>query len=542
MASDIVVVNQCDDALSLLCLCVLFCRNLTAGLFMLNHQWILAVRNTPAHIFWFKKLMSSAKNFASLTCTAFVDVIIPVHNSSETIVETVNSAMHQTVPRHLRSSPLDIDVAVCCYNDGSDDDSWSLLCQLETTFAAERSLLAWESETKRIRTKLLISSSDDGVARGAGFARNRAASLRPAMQEKPCESYNYFLCLLDSDDTMHETRVAEQVHHMLSLPENDRHRTILGCTFDRDPHDSTWHYAQWANGLTDERLMLERYREVTVLQPTWMMTKARFQSLGGYVEAPHPNDTSNDISSLANKHFDSGDGKLRMIHDTYDTLQSLRLAEDLRLFHSHLYANGLLRLHRTKTPLVTYRHRAGMSQSSQTPRKLLLHLRVLAFEAAVLRGEWAGRFVVWGAGRDGKDFVKALSKDVHRRVACFVDVDEKKINGGYYVNKELHIRIPIVHFSWLAKDRAKVDRESFFGRVAKQRKVGSHDKNAENDAKSTLPSSKKRRLNAAMDLDLSVLPSLPVVVCVAMYRTGGALEANVASIGRTEGKNLWHFS
>jgi hypothetical protein len=330
---------------------------------------------------------------------------------------------------------------------------------------------------------------------------------------------------------------------MLSLPEDDRHRVILGCTFDRDPYDSTWHYAEWANGLTDDRLMLERYREVTVLQPTWMMTKARFQSLGGYVQAPHhPNDTSNDISCLTtNDHFDSGDGTLRMIHDTYDTPQSLRLAEDLRFFHSHLYANGLLRLHRTKTPLVTYRHRAGMSQSSQTPRKLLLHLRVLAFEAAVLRGDWSGLFVVWGAGRDGKDFVKALSKDMRRRVACFVDVDEKKIDSGYYVNKELDIRIPIVHFSWLAKDRGKADRESSFGRVDKQRKVGRPDKRNENDTKSP-PPSKKRRLNAAVDLDLSVLPSLPIVVCVAMYRTNGALEANVASIGRTEGKDLWHFS
>jgi hypothetical protein len=32
------------------------------------------------------------------------------------------------------------------------------------------------------------------------------------------------------------------------------------------------------------------------------------------------------------------------------------------------------------------------------------------------------------------------------------------------------------------------------------------------------------------------------VVCVAMYRTGGALEHNVKSIGRTEGVDLWHFS
>lgn len=523
---------------------------------MLHRQWrSVAARNITV-IRCFKKLMSStstrndgspSKTDINAACAdsnrriAYVDVIIPVHNASETIVETVNSAMHQTVPPHLCSSSLDIDVVVCCHDDGSNDDSWSLLCQLERT-CAERSE-GCENESKRIRTRLLISSSDDGVARGAGYARNRAASLRPAVKW-PCDLY--FLCLLDSDDVIHETRVAEQVHHMLSLPESDRDRTILGCTFDRDPPDSTWHYAEWANGLTDERLMLERYREVTVLQPTWMMTKARFQSLGGYVEAPHPNDTIHDISSWMKDPLYSN-GKLCMIHYAYDTPQSLRLAEDLRLFHSHLYSGGLLRLHRTKTPLVTYRHRAGMSQSSQTPRKLLLHLRVLAFETAVLRCDWLGLFVVWGAGRDGKDFVKALSEDTRRRVACFVDVDEKKINKGYYVNKEIDVRIPIVHFSKLAKDCSRADRESLFGRVGKQRIAGKLDQEMkegnrnENDTKSP-PPSKKRRLDSTTDLDLSALPALPVVVCVAMYRTNGALEANVASIGRTEGKDLWHFS
>merc|ERR1712154_346791 len=39
-----------------------------------------------------------------------------------------------------------------------------------------------------------------------------------------------------------------------------------------------------------------------------------------------------------------------------------------------------------------------------------------------------------------------------------------------------------------------------------------------------------------------LLPTLPVVVCVAMYRTNGVLESNVMSIGRTEGDDLWFFS
>jgi predicted ATP-dependent endonuclease of OLD family len=37
---------------------------------------------------------------------------------------------------------------------------------------------------------------------------------------------------------------------------------------------------------------------------------------------------------------------------------------------------------------------------------------------------------VWNAGRDGKNFVKGLSKEMRNRVYCLVDVDEKKIEQG----------------------------------------------------------------------------------------------------------------
>ena len=54
---------------------------------------------------------------------------------------------------------------------------------------------------------------------------------------------------------------------------------------------------------------------------------------------------------------------------------------------------------------------------------------------------------------------------------------------------------------------------------------------------------KKRRLySPGLKMIIPSLATLPVVVCVAMYRTHGILEKNVKSIGRIEGKNLWHFS
>jgi hypothetical protein len=344
---------------------------------------------------------------------------------------------------------------------------------------------------------------------------------------------------------------------MLLLPKDERDRSILGCHFDREPAEATWHYVQWANGLSDERLMLERYRECTVLQPTWMMSKRRFKLLGGYVEAPPPGDQ--DAFDMQGIELFSASGVLRLVHKIFETPESMRYAEDLRLFHAHLLADGLLRLHRTDTPLVTYRHRSG-SQSCHTSRKLLLHLRVLAFEISVLNKGWASeRFVIWGAGRDGRSFVKALSPESRKRIACFVDVDYKKIETGYYVNKDLDVRIPIVHFSLLAPDpnvrrdlqeRSEDESDLRFGRINKS--AGGILDNAKAEAerevqgvfKSPMHPSrrKKRKFCVAKDLDVEALPSLPIVVCVAMYRTNGALEQNVASIGRREGTNLWHFS
>ena len=543
-----------------------------------------------------------------------VDVIVPVHNASKTTRETVESALNQWIPTTLNGSPpseegidclcnIDIDVAVCCHDDGSTDDSLKILEEMSSmqqkrdeTKSASTSPPVGAS--RRIRTRLLIGTNVDGVARGAGYARNRATELRARKDgpsSTPSPPPSSYLCLLDSDDIMHPFRIAEQLRAMLSIPEGDdnrRERTLMGCTFDRIPAGSTWHYSDWANGLSDERLLLERYREVTLLQPTWFLSRTRFEELGGYVEAPHPHafeknvldkdypGKDEDCKQKLSKEEGSS-RRYRLIHAKHDTPHTLRLAEDLRFFHEHLRASGLLKLHRTSQTLVTYRHRAGQSQSSSTPRKLLLNLRVMAFEDSILRTDprWADSdFVIWGAGRDGKDFFKSLSPDLRERVRCFVDVDEKKIAAGFYANPDLGVKIPIVHFSLLAKDpevrRKCVEDDISFGRITKgakeelisaDSKSGCAQNDDENDGATATTKkrqkkctnhvdgmasqpAKKRKLlhnlgsKDSKDLDMNSLTKLPVVVCVAMYRTNGALERNAKSIGRIEGVDLWHFS
>ena len=137
--------------------------------------------------------------------------------------------------------------------------------------------------------------------------------------------------------------------------------------------------------------------------------------------------------------------------------------------------------------------------------------------------EWS-RFTVWGVGRDGKRFFNQLSRasqeyvttlrshatavlgswcvpelerearylgspsrfvvgcDHCSKVVAFCDVNEKKI-GTVYHNAVSKHSVPIVHFR---------------------------------DAKP------------------------PIVCCVALDRTDGRFEANVAGLGLKEGKDLWH--
>jgi glycosyltransferase involved in cell wall biosynthesis len=333
-----------------------------------------------------------------------VDVIVPIHNASRTLRDALHSAFHQRVVRlrppssasiddHSPSSiddddknnnnneqeeggskksrdtgvplVLEVVVHVCCYDDGSTDDSWEILLQIAKEYTQKKrgehaacskiasgrtaeedgqgrcrdqtgqclcetkeeapaaaissSTLPHAPGTMLVRscavrgkrngksnnhvgctyyaeTHLHIAQSPDGVSRGAGYARNRAVEMRPAMgslgnhkeQDRPkhndcgnaCDDkdepnatyppHHQFLCLLDSDDIMSENRVLVQVHYLLSLSSAERNRCLLGCNFSRDPPDSTARYTQWANSLSDDRLGLERYREVTVLQPTWV--------------------------------------------------------------------------------------------------------------------------------------------------------------------------------------------------------------------------------------------------------------------------------
>ncbi len=239
-----------------------------------------------------------------------VDVITAIYNAEATIQDAVRSAMHQEIPTDLvtklvswanntqRQRRIHLDICVCCYDDASTDGSLDILSSLEKETRWEGSSSSSSSSSDKIhdidcetimtmQTRLLIGSAPIGTSsRGAGYARNRAAKLRENIDKEDatndkngtaatilegkgqgCRVAQYhFLCILDSDDIMHSTRIAEQTCTMLSLDADERKKTLLGCQFDRIPKDSTHHYSQWANSLSDERLYLEKFRECTLVR------------------------------------------------------------------------------------------------------------------------------------------------------------------------------------------------------------------------------------------------------------------------------------
>jgi glycosyltransferase involved in cell wall biosynthesis len=59
---------------------------------------------------------------------------------------------------------------------------------------------------------------------------------------------------------------------------------IVGSQFERIPLDATRHYAAWANALTAPEAAAQRFRECTLVHPTWCYGRATFDTVGGYPE------------------------------------------------------------------------------------------------------------------------------------------------------------------------------------------------------------------------------------------------------------------
>jgi glycosyltransferase involved in cell wall biosynthesis len=305
---------------------------------------------------------------AAATTIKGVTCVVPAYNASQTIDACLAS---------LRAQRTDLGLEVVVVDDGSEDD---------TSMKARQ----WQDRFARLHMSLRVVRQ----SRNGGAARARNAGIEQA-------SYDWILTQ-DADDTSRPQRVAA----LRRAAENtrDAKNTLFGSRFSRNPPNATERYAAWANALPSERLHLERFRECTLIQPTWFFHRDLWRNAGRY--------------------DDNGE-----------------TCDDLRFFLRHVGRGGLL--HRVEEDLVVYTLSEGLS--SMTHRRDLVKCRVAAFAAQILDGDWKGRRIhVWGAGRDGRCFLNELALlGRASTVEALYDVDDAKL--GTYHNGATGLSMPVRH-------------------------------------------------------------------------------------------------
>ena len=158
--------------------------------------------------------------------------------------------------------------------------------------------------------------------------------------------------------------------------------------------------------------------------------------------------------------------------------------EDLIFFYKHLSLGGSL--HRCPEYLMCYRYHPSCTTFSVS-ESVIWNLRVQFLEKNII-DHWKS-FIIWNAGKQGRKLYRSLTVDNRNKVIAFCDVDEKKINKGFYVFEEACFcpkpKVPVIHFK---------------------------------DAKP------------------------PIIVCVKMDLTDGDFERNLNSLHLLEGRDWIHFN
>ena len=229
------------------------------------------------------------------------------------------------------------------------------------------------------------------TARGPGYARNEAV----------CNSRGDYLCHLDADDYMHSRRVELQLELAIEKGVN----CLIGCNFCRAPANSTPYYQDWLNSLSDEELVIQQYRECTIICPSWFMHRYVFYKIA-------------KLRSLCGN---------RAFVESYEDKTLQRIPEDTFFFMDHLQLGGTL----SKVPkcLLTYRYTNG-SWALGTRKQDLQKVRLVFLEKNIL--SFWDSFMIYGFGKDAKKIYNMLSIDMKYKVSAFCDVDQKKIGRLHF--------------------------------------------------------------------------------------------------------------
>jgi len=354
---------------------------------------------------------------------------------------------------------------------------------------------------------------------------------------------------------------------------------LIGGGFIREPADAMPLYTAWGNdpGLVGDKLHAQQWRECSIIQPTWFLSRVCWDAIGGWDETIFDERTAGggdaedpllprkrsfaeggaaggvgsgrDAAPPAKRaRGDSADGHTgaeppiatptARSPSTTVVLKGLPpvtvpdlsarprrvdasshghrpFPEDTIFFHRFLHAGG--RLERVPEPVLIYRY-SPLSQSWRISTELLMAVRARLFEQRMLAPgrPWASGFTIWGAGRDGKNFYNALSPAGQALVRAFCDVDPKKIGQVY----------PLPPKGATGK-RARAEAAA---------SAGAGDVGGSGSAAST-PSPRTRSV-PIIHFSAGVPP---IVCCVSMRCGGDELVRNADKLALREGTDFWFF-
>jgi len=338
-------------------------------------------------------------------------------------------------------------VEVCVYDDASTD-------------ATPEILRTWKGRFQEIGVQMHIGgpnttkssgSTEKGVREKGSSSRGGATSeqyVQPKIKSEPLGvggaknaavalSSAPFLCFHDADDLMEPSRLQIQYDTACSL-----RNFIVGSRFRREPADSTERYAKWLNELSPEQLYTQRWRECTLLMPTWFLHRSVFERQGGFEDGKGAGRLCCTAEEL--QRSCRGDATSS---SSSSSLFEFRggIPEDLLFLYRHLRAGGGLM--RVDEALLVYRYHAQCA-SFRVDWRDIWDVRFREFERDVL-DKWTD-FGVWNAGKEGRHFLRSLSEKNRNKVRCFYDVDKKKVEGmKFYVDSQdpLKRKVPIKHWT-----------------------------------------------------------------------------------------------
>jgi glycosyltransferase involved in cell wall biosynthesis len=211
--------------------------------------------------------------------------------------------------------------------------------------------------------------------------------LAEALQQGARLCRGELLARADADDVAHPRRFAEQIEFLSARPEI----AAVGTQVRYFPHEEVgWgarRYQNWLNGLSDpESIARDVFVECPIAHPTLMVRRSVFEQVGGYRVNGWPED--------------------------YDLI--------LRL---HAAGAGLANLPRVLHFWREGNHRVSRSDPRYAP-EAFRGCKIHYLRETCLQGGDAVN--IWGAGRVGKSFARALG-DEGLKVNGFFDIDPRKI-------------------------------------------------------------------------------------------------------------------